>query len=270
MDENMSHSQSEFPTQFDSFFFKRVWYIFQDYRKFLVLLIFATSITAIVFGYFAESIMGSFVDGPFEPDAAEPSQVIAFTLSQFAEMLLILIPKVFFLVVFISVLPKMYENEQIVFSESIGLGFTKLLSLYMYSSFVLGFMFLGIMMLIIPGLIVLVQCTFLQFVIVLEGNTKAIPRAFHLISGKQWQVFSIYIIKFGVMMLIMIPAFMQIIAGANGIDPVTPSEGGMSYIVGFIQEFILEGTTYFITALFFQLYMVARIENKEIEIVQDK
>ena len=118
MDDYMSHSRSEFPTQFDSFFFKRVWYIFQDYRKFLVQLTFATSITAIVFGYFSESIMSGFIEGPFEPAVAEPSQVVAFALSQFAGMLLILIPKAFFLVVFILVLPKMYENEQLAFSET--------------------------------------------------------------------------------------------------------------------------------------------------------
>jgi len=113
-----------------------------------------------------------------------------------------------------------------------------------------------------------------QFVIVLEGdaaesNAAIISRSFQLVSGIQWKIFLIYLVKFGVLMIMLVPAIMQVAAGGPDIDATGIQESDVNYISGFLQEFVLEWTTYIITALFFQLYMITRIEKKEIEIIRE-
>jgi hypothetical protein len=275
MEENALHSRSDFPKSFDLFFFKKVWFVVQNNLKFFFQIVFFTALAAILLNYIAALFFESIHPAEqIESGTEDPSVIFSYVVLQFSRLLIVLIPKVFFMVVFISVLPKIYENEHIRLADVVNLGFTKLLPLYIYSAIILALVFLGVMMLIIPGIIILVQFTFLQFVIVLEGdaadsNAAIISRSFQLVSGIQWKIFLIYLVKFGVLMIMLVPAIMQVAAGGPDIDATGIQESDVNYISGFLQEFVLEWTTYIITALFFQLYMITRIEKKEIEIIRE-
>ncbi len=274
MEENTLHSRSDFPQSFDSFFLKKVWFIVQNNLKFFFQIVFFTALTAILLNYIAALFFENSYPEQIETGTENPGILLSYVALQFFRLLIVLIPKMFFMVIFISVLPNLYENEHIRLKDVIILGFTKWMPLYIYSAIILALVSLGLMMLIIPGILILVQFTFLQFVIVLESEvteTKVaiISRSFQLVSGKQWKIFLIYLIKFGVLMIMFVPAILQMAAGGPDIDGTGVQESDKNYISGFVQEFILEWVTYIITALFFQLYMIARIENKEVEIIRE-
>jgi len=273
MDIDQNSRNIGFPDTFDAYFFQKAWDIFWNYRAFIVKLVLLTAfIVTFLLEVLDKSIILQYDPGQLDLETVTPRDLLSYLFFIFLVQLIVLIPKAFLFVVFILTLPKMYESVTINFSDSLIAGFSKWIPLYMYSALVTLLTDLGLMVLIIPGILIAIQFTLLQFVVVLEENVKIIPRSFYIISGKQWKVLAIYLIKIFVLVVLSFPFLVSMFSGAFEPSSDFNSEGTVSntqFLYSFIEQIIMAGVTYFITILFFQLYMMTRIENNEIEIVQD-
>ena len=164
-----------FPTAFDAYFFRKAWHIFWNYRAFMVKLILLTAFIVTFFYVVLDKTIFSQY-GQLDLETAKPLDLLYSLLLVFIEQLIFLIPKSFLFVVFIFALPWMYENAEINFIDSLGTGFSKWMPLYLYSALITLLTDFGFVLLIIPGILVVIQFTLVQFVVVLEENVKTIPR----------------------------------------------------------------------------------------------
>lgn len=266
------HRNTGFPDAFDKFFFQKAWEVMWYNRGFMIKLVLLTAfLITVVLEIFDKTVVWQFNLGQIDLETAVPRDLFSLLFLIFLEQLIVLIPKAYLLIVFIFVLPRIYENIEVNFLDSLGTGYSRWIPLYAYLAFVTLLTGLGFFVFIIPGVLVIIQFTLLQFVVVLEDDVKIIPRSFQLISGKQWNVVGIYLIKIFVIVILSFPFLASTFSGALEPPSDFNSEGtvlsGTQFLYSFIMQVILAGVTYFITILFFQIYMMARIENNEIEVV---
>lgn len=265
-----------FPEAVNEYFFKKAWEVFWGNRDYVFKLVVFTGIILSPFVYFLEISLLSNITFQIPED---PDLLINFLMKNvyiglFINIILT-IPKTFFLVAFIFVLPSMYESVEINFMDSLSVKFDRWFLLFIYSVFVLIMEYIGFCMCIVPGILVLIQFAFLPFVIVLEGKVNIIQRSFQVVSGRQWNVFIIYLLYFVATLIPIIILSVFSFMSASGIDIGAEEIGqtistislyGILEIV--IEQIITAFIMYFVVVLFFQLYMMSRIEKGEIEAVE--
>jgi len=262
-----------FPDSIDGFFFRKAWEIFWEHREFLVKLLFSAAlIFSVISELFYAGVTAKFEPAPVEEGMQDMRSMMVVMFFWLVAKIIIYIPETFLLIVFIKVLPKMYARESIDFSSSFSVKLPQWARLYIYSVFILLLEIVGLSMCIVPGIMVMIQFAFLPIVIALEEDVNVIPRSFHVISGRQWNVFTIYLAYFS---LVFIYTFISMIIfniGENGTgtDAMEYTLSISGFLGTFIQQLIVTAMNYFMLILFFQLYIISRVEKGEIEIIDEE
>jgi hypothetical protein len=265
-----------FPEAVNEYFFKKAWEIFWDNRDYIFKLVIFTGIILSPIVYLLEMSLLSSISFqiPEDPDLLMQFLMKNVYIGLFINIILT-IPKTFFLVAFIFVLPSMYEAVEINFMDSLSVKFDKWFMLFIYSVFVLIIEYIGFCMCIVPGILVLIQFAFLPFVIVLEEKVNVIQRSLKVVSGRQWNVFIIYLLYFAATLIPIIILSVFSFMASSGID-ISAEDIGQTIsslsLFGFLETVVEQVITafimYFVVVLFFQLYMMSRIEKGEIEAVE--
>lgn len=265
---NESSAPTEFPQVFDGYFLTKALSVIINNIGFIFKLTLGTAlILTIIQKSVSQSLFISYFGESFDPAAAEPRDLVLLIPIMYLRKIIELLPETMLIMVFISALPKMYENVELNLSESLKLNFAKWFQLYVYSIAIAAIVYLGLIMFIVPGIIAMIQFTFVQFVIVMEENVKVLPRSFQLIKGYQWKVMSIYMIKITVLFLLVIfPVLFLVGQNSEGLSDVNQSELG--FISALLINLLMMITVVIMVTMFFQLYMMVRIANNEIEVVQ--
>jgi len=265
---NENSSPNEFPQEFDGYFIKKALSVLLNNSGFILKLTFGTAlILTIIQQSVSQSLFSSYLGDSFDPSSVEPGDLLMLIPVVYLRKIIELIPESMLILVFISVLPKMYENTEINLSDALRLNYAKWLQLYFYSMGVAAIVYLGLMMCIVPGIIAMIQLTFIQFVIVMEDDVKILPRSFQLITDNQWKVLTIYMIKITVLLLLVLtPVLFMVGESGDNLSEVSQSELGL--ISSLVINMLMMITVVVMITMFFQLYMMTRIRNNEIEVVQ--
>lgn len=268
MTQNENITSGAFPHEFDGYFVKKALSVLLNNIGFILKLSLGTAILlTIIQQSVTQSLFIDYIGDSFDPTTAQPRDLLILIPVLYLRKIIELLPETFLILVFISVLPKMYENVEISLSEALKLNFSKWLQLYIYSMIIAGIVYMGLIMCFVPGIIAMIQLTFIQFVIVMEDNVKIIPRSIQLITGNQWKILAIYMIKITVLLLLVLaPVVFLTGQGSENLSDVSENELGL--ISSLIINMLMMLTVVVMVTMFFQLYMMTRIDNNEIEVVQ--
>lgn len=264
MNDQNTHYASGFPEKYDGYFVKKALSVLAGNFDYIVkLIIVSTLFITLIQKFFTESLVLEYLGAALDPATADPEKLIALIPLIYLKKVIELIPETLYVIVFIATLPAMYENTGIRFGDSLNINVFKLIKLYIYSILIAAAVYAGMMMCLIPGLLIMVHCTFIQFVVVLENSDKVISRSFSLISGMHGRILGVYILKIVTYLLLTILGFL---GGFMG-ESQDLSQVGTNIFLVLFQNLLLVAVSIVMITMFFQLYMMARIQNNEIEAV---
>ncbi len=253
----------------DGFFFRKAWDIFRDNWSFILKLILITALFVTVINTLIIERTLPEIDMDYEQDLSSMfNYLVTLQLYSFIANIILLVPKSYFLLIFIVLLPLMYEDREISFAQLGMFNITLFIRFFLYSLLILLLEAIGIMMCVLPGILVVIQFAFLPFVLLLENEPRLFSRTFELIDGYRIQVLSIYLLYFFVLTglsFFLIPFF----TSESGTSVSSEGFSLFSFIFDYINQIVIASMTYFITVLFFQVYMMSRIERGEIEVVEE-
>jgi len=264
-------AEKVFPDNVDGFFFQKAWAIFWENREFFIKFVF---VIAVIF-FIIDNIYIFFISSHFNiPSTEKILQDIQYLgpliIDRLIYLIIIKIPESFFILVLIKILPRLYEGEHVIFSQVFSVRLSQWILLYICIIIVLLLQIVGFMMCFLPGILVSIQFAFFAYVIVLEENTQVIPRSFQIVSGKQWNVFMLYLLYFfSYIFLLVANMFFAFVTG-SGTEVQENMISTSSMLVSFFNELFESFIKYFMIVLFFQLYMMSRIEKGEIEVELQK
>jgi len=267
-DNQKNNTNTIFPNTIDSFFFRKAWEIFSDNWSFILKLILITALFVTIINMLLIERILPEINLDYEQDLSSMfNYLITLQLYSFIANIILLVPKSYFLLIFIILLPLMYENKEIGFADLGMFNVGLFIKFYMYSLMILLLEAIGIMMCVVPGILVVIQFAFLQFAFLLETPPRLFARTFELINGYRVQILSIYMLYFFILTalsFILLPFF-------STDQPAVEPAGGFSvfdFVFDYVNQIVVAGLTYFVTVLFFQVYMMSRIVRGEIEVVE--
>ncbi len=268
----MTNNQNPvFPENIDSFFFTKAWEVFLENKETIIKLILVSSL---VFAFFIEYISHLVLPELEQIDFQDPELALehmsTFIYYYFIANSILLLPKAFFLVFFISLLPLMYEGTIVNFSMIKNVNLYLCVKFFVYSIIIIALETIGVFLCIIPGLYVIVQFALLQYVIVLEGEQKLLTRSMNVVSGYQLKVLSIFILYLLITILLQMEIFPLIFGVESAAEtPDVQTVDLIGFLKTYIQQVIVSFILYYFTQLYFQIYMMSRINLGEIEVVTE-
>lgn len=260
----------DFPETLDGLFFKKAISIFIDYKELIIKLVLLTALlSTLLFLFVTESMYP--VNTEMQPesfqdlfDALIKAQVFTFTNS-----FILYIPQTFFMVFFISALPLMYGGYEINFNNLSKVNINLWFRLFIFEVAILLGQSIGLVFCIVPGIIIMITFAFTKFVVILEQSESVIKRSINIAAGNQSKIFSVFIVYFS---LLVIPIFFVFIFSPSVpevIEDISSTITLSKFLWTYIQNIYMSTIFYFLTTLFFQLYMMSRIDKGEIEVVKD-
>jgi len=255
-----------FPKKVNVFFFKRVIDVIKrNIIFFLTLSVITAGISYIITSFISKPLLGEIdLADIFQKGNSFKELLPVFSKMVFDNVVL-LIPYSYFFTILISALPNMYLSKPASFFHFNKQDIVRMLILYVYLVIIFHLEIAGLLMCIIPGIIIIIWCSFIPLVIVIENNYKPVKRSFYLLSGRQLEIFFIYLVILFLQIIFSIPYIVLYILKGEEAFLALQKNALFTIIFESMNIFIIYGAV----VLLFQIYMMARIANNEIEVVQE-